>query len=300
VRPPVIILAPPRSFTSVVCAMLGQHPEMYGLPEVNLFLGETIHDREGALRQQERWAHHGLLRVIAQVFGGRQTVQTISLARKWLETRANATCVSVLRTLGEKLAPRVLVDKSPRTVVSCEGMQRARRGFPDARFIHLLRHPRAQGESLWKLTRGLAGGRLNTLDYTTDPPTVDYQRAWFSLTTNIVTFLDGVPEAQKLRVRGEDVMADPETSLRKIVEWIGLRPDDEAVQAMLRPERSPYACFGPITARFGNDPNFLRDPVFKRAAASRPMSLEGSLPWRGDGRGFSGEVKGLARELGYE
>lgn len=33
---PLFILAPPRSFTSVVCAMIGQHPDMCGLPEVNL------------------------------------------------------------------------------------------------------------------------------------------------------------------------------------------------------------------------------------------------------------------------
>src|SRR5438874_389166 len=32
---PVFILALPGSFSSVVCAMLGQHPEMYGLPETN-------------------------------------------------------------------------------------------------------------------------------------------------------------------------------------------------------------------------------------------------------------------------
>src|SRR5260221_9464285 len=30
---PVFILALPRSFSSVVCGMLGQHPQMYGLPE---------------------------------------------------------------------------------------------------------------------------------------------------------------------------------------------------------------------------------------------------------------------------
>jgi hypothetical protein len=38
---PLFILAPPRSFTSVICGMIGQHPQMYGLPEVNLFAGET-------------------------------------------------------------------------------------------------------------------------------------------------------------------------------------------------------------------------------------------------------------------
>ena len=37
---PLFILAPPRSFTTVTSAMIGQHPEMYGLPETNLFVAE--------------------------------------------------------------------------------------------------------------------------------------------------------------------------------------------------------------------------------------------------------------------
>ena len=38
----VIMLGPPRSFTSVVSAMVGQHPQLYGLPEVHLFTTETV------------------------------------------------------------------------------------------------------------------------------------------------------------------------------------------------------------------------------------------------------------------
>ena len=40
--PPVFVLAPVRSFTSVVCAMIGQHPQMYGLPETNLLCHATV------------------------------------------------------------------------------------------------------------------------------------------------------------------------------------------------------------------------------------------------------------------
>jgi hypothetical protein len=32
----VFLLAPPRSFTTVVSSMLGQHPQLYGLPEMLL------------------------------------------------------------------------------------------------------------------------------------------------------------------------------------------------------------------------------------------------------------------------
>ena len=43
---PLLILASSRSFTSVICAALGQHPQMYGLPELHLFVADTLAGRE--------------------------------------------------------------------------------------------------------------------------------------------------------------------------------------------------------------------------------------------------------------
>mgnify|MGYP006327808131 CR=1 FL=1 len=39
---PVFLLAPPRSYTSLINAMLGQHPQCFGLPELCLFNVETL------------------------------------------------------------------------------------------------------------------------------------------------------------------------------------------------------------------------------------------------------------------
>lgn len=298
-RGPVIILAPPRSFTSVVCAMLGQHPQMYGLPEVNLFVAETMREREGVIARP-KFSEHGLLRVVAQLFAGEQTIQTIALARRWIEIRSNCTCASVFRELAEKVSPRILVDKSPRTITRCDYIQRAWRAFPSTKFLHLLRHPRSQGESLWKLGGTVVAKGLDAFDYSTDPPVVDFQKAWYSMHMNIVTFLDGVPEGQQMRVLGEDLLANPEAYLRRIAEWLGLRTDDEAMEAMKHPERSPYACFGPMNARFGNDPHFLQSPTFRPYSGAAQPTLEGPLSWRQDGRGFSLEVIELAREFGYK
>lgn len=297
---PVITLGAPRSFTSVVCALLGQHPEMYGLPEVNLFVAETMREREGVIAQPP-WSKHGLLRTVAQLFAGKQTVQTILLARRWLDMRGNCTCVSVFRELSEKVGPYALVEKSPRTVTRVEYLQRVRRAFPNARFIHLLRHPRSQGESAWKLGGEVAAERMGALDYSTDPPTADFQKAWYSINMNIVTFLDGVPDTHKMRIRGEELLTDPPTYLGEIAKWLELRTDQAAIEAMLHPERSPYACLGPVNARFGNDPHFLREPALRRSdSLAKLPTLEGPLSWREDGAMFSLEVQELAREFGYQ
>ena len=296
---PLIILAPPRSFTSVICAMLGQHPEMYGLPEVNLFATETMRERE-AVVARPRWSEHGLLRAVAQLFAGEQSIQSVSLARRWLEIRADCACVHVFRELAEQVSPLRLVDKSPRTVLSCEYMQRVRRAFPNTKFIHLLRHPRSFGESLWQLGGRPAARKLGALDYSTNPPTLDLQKAWYKLTVNVITFLDGVPPEQWLRIRGEDLLAEPDQHLRDVCEWLEASVDDEAIGAMKHPEQSPYACFGPVNASLGSDPGFLRAPALRPRSGGEQPTLEGPLSWREDGEGFSPEVVELANELGYQ
>ena len=69
---------------------------------------------------------------------------------------------------------------------------------------------------------------------------------------------------------------------------------------MLRPQDSPYACLGPYGAPYGNDPNFLRSPVFTQRKTVSSSVLEGPLPWRPDGQGFIPDVIEIAQKLGYE
>src|SRR5260370_36930708 len=42
IRPPLIILCPPRSFSSVVCARIRRDPELYAFPELNLFVTDQV------------------------------------------------------------------------------------------------------------------------------------------------------------------------------------------------------------------------------------------------------------------
>ena len=101
------------------------------------------------------------------------------------------------------------------------------------------------------------------------------------------------------RLRGELLMAEPERHLREICQWIGLRDDEEAMTAMMHPEDSPFACFGPVDALFGNDPNFLRRPNFKPHQPRLP-ALDSPLEWREDGAPLRPEVIDLAQAFGYE
>jgi hypothetical protein len=310
---PVFVLALPHSFASLVGAMLGQHPQMYALPETHLFLAETLRDWWDICAQSSFNMAHGLLRAVAQIYFGEQTDTSVQLAEAWLKRRLPFTTGYLLELLGERVSPRMIVEKSPSIVFHIDSMQRAHRMFPQARFIHLLQHPRGYGDTIIAAVKEAAGhGTVpQWLLHLAGFPSagvdegsqvrrgMDPQQTWHSLNTNIRQFLETVPESLRLRVRGEDVLANPQVSLRTIADWLGLRIDEEATEEMKHPELSPYASFGPSGARYGNDPIFLQSPELPRAPATS-QSLDGPLSWREDGEGFLPEVRQLAQDFGYE
>jgi hypothetical protein len=293
---PLFILAPHRSFTSIVCAMLGQHPQMYGLPEMNLFMTETMEEWWSLYRQGQALGANGLFRAVAQMYFGEQTRETIVLAWWWIWRRLHWDTGSMFMELTAKAHPFILVEKSPNTVSRVERLQRLCRVFPEAKFLHLLRHPRGNSESVITSLRefGIKPARLHVrLSAGVDP-----QKRWYLIHSNICSFLAPLPQAQKMRLRGEDLLADPDRYLCEIAEWLGLRTDAEAIEQMKHPEKSPYACFGPSSAPLGNDIHFLKRPVL-RTNGMKVQSLEGPLSWREDRMGFLPEVKQLARAFGY-
>ena len=108
-RAPIFLLAPPRSFTSIVCGIIGQHPELMGSPELNLFRARTMGRYIGLTR-----LHMGMNRFVAQIYAGEQTIESIVMARNWMIARRDRTTAEVHREICAKIAPRALVQKSPR------------------------------------------------------------------------------------------------------------------------------------------------------------------------------------------
>src|SRR5262249_36981735 len=129
---------------------------------------------------------------------------------------------------------------------------------------------------------------------------LDPQYAWYSVNKTIADFLKEIPASQSLKIRGEDLLNNPDSILRGVAAWIGVRTDVNAINTMKHPERSPYAFLGPPGARYGNDISFLENPSLRQGKAAERLSLEGALAWRSDGEGFCEEVQSLAREFGYE
>jgi hypothetical protein len=55
---------------------------------------------------------------------------------------------------------------------------------------------------------------------------------WHHMHTNILRFTSILSLGQSLRVKGEDILSEPDLYLPQIAEWLGIRTDREAIEAM--------------------------------------------------------------------
>lgn len=291
--PPLFILTCMRSYSSLVNAMLGQHPAMYGLPELNLFIADTLAGVANTLQLVRPQSLHGLLRAVAQVEYQGQTVETVEQARAWLRARGHWNAQLFFEHLGSRLGWPILIDKSPSTVLQEAHLQRLRRAFPEARFLHLVRHPRATSRSIHEIRQK---SPLKRFRANAEPPP---EQLWLQTNEHILRFTERLPVGQTMLIQGEQLLSAPELYLTQIADWLEISSDAASLAAMLHPEASPYSCIGPPNAPFGNDPNFLRNPCYiKRPIPSQ--RLEGPLEWQTDLKaGFPIKILWFSRRLGY-
>ena len=216
--PPLFILAPPRSFTSITCAMLGQHPQLYGLPETDLFVCETMEEWWARAPKATFQMAAGLVRAVAQLYFESQDEWAVRMARQWLRNRSEVTTDFIFKAIADRVFPLILVDKSPSTTSSLSTLQRTRSKFPTGRYIHLIRHPRGHGESVMRLLeeqrkRGPIPSTHWLLRLSSQAPdefsasrpggnALDPQAGWYIRHKTICNFLETIPPEAQMRVRG--------------------------------------------------------------------------------------------------
>ena len=274
--------------------MLGQHPQLYGLPEVNLSTADNVGGLLTMFRRIRPASLHGLLRSIAELEFKEQSDATVAKANQWLEARRAWSTAELFRYIAAKVAPLALVEKSPTSVALPRHLQRLRATFPEARFLHLTRHPRPTCKSIHALIAATDAKKGSNRADTVNP-----ERLWTRMNANAFAFLEELPIGQGMHIRGEDLLSDTTFYMRQICNWLEIRDDDDAIAAMMHPERSAFARFGPAAARFGNDPKYLENPEFKQRLIPA-AALEGPQEWMpGAPAGFSAQTRELARYLGY-
>jgi hypothetical protein len=298
-RPLCLIAALPRSYTSCICAALGQHPGLHGFPELNLFVAPTVgelldEDAQAAGRgEPARSLTSGLLRAIAHLENrgiAPTSPEGFAQADARLRERRDWTTVRLLDHLLQRAAPAMGIDKSPRTLLAQGALERALISAPQAHILHLVRHPVDVAASLAR-TRRVALP-------TSAPMSVESfgLHLWIHANRRILQATAALPPGRVMRVRAEDVLHDPEGKLADIADWLGVGARPEDVAAMLHPERSPYANLALEPTGNDNDLGFLQSPALRRLASIGEPTLPRAWrtpPW------LEEEARELARAFGY-
>jgi hypothetical protein len=295
---PLFILCPPRSYSSIACGIIGQHPDCYGLPELNLFLGDTLGEGLNSHPVLKRFmGRDGLLRALAQLHEGVQTDDTVKNAREWIAQHSDWPVRRVFDHIQELIGDKILVEKSPIFARDRQYVERMLNVFPKASILHLIRHPRGMGESYI----GLRSTNDTLKQAVENFGARDPEWIWQATHELIVSIAEGLPLGQCMRLKGEALLSDLDNYLPQICEWLEIRADADAIDAMMHPEQSPYACPGPPEAPRGNDPCLLSSPAVDRVRLTKlnEPRLEGEVNWR-PGELFARETRRLAKQLGYQ
>jgi Sulfotransferase family len=281
----------------VVVSTIGQHPQLFGLPELKLFAYPTLGELDASLPAEARergLAHRspGLARAVAELELGGQSAAKLVAALDWLRERSHWGGEQILDLLMERISPRIAVEKSPENVAEDRPLKRLDAMYPRARYIHLTRHPIATVRSIDRhLTRRLPG-------YQSSEHLEGCIEDWLAMHQRIVRFTSALPQTRWLRVKAEHVLSDPTPHLTAIAAWLSIRTDAAAIKAMQHPERSPFACFAPAVTGVsgGHDPDFLSNPRLRRIEA--PDVLDTAAE-RQTSAGTWVEVVRVAHDLGY-
>jgi hypothetical protein len=273
---PVFILSPMRSYSTVTIAILAGHPALYGFPELLIFSGKTIGEifrgillRVATGRPDARAS--GICRAVAEIHEGSQQEDAIGRALDWLMERTDWPTDRLFDHLAQFVYPRVPVEKSPDTVMNDTNLSYCMAAYPNARYIHLTRHPVTAQRSVMEQLRFFTP-RLSRKVLAARAASV-----WYLSHLRIVRALEKVPEDRWHRVRAEDILATPEDSLTGLLTWLGLATDSEIIARMLRTEDWTYAGTGPTGGLFGGDHKFMLAPALRPQVKNAAMSFGSDL-----------------------
>ncbi|HEV7516452.1 MAG TPA: amino acid adenylation domain-containing protein, partial [Thermoanaerobaculia bacterium] len=202
----VFVLAPPRSGSTLLRALLGGHPRLFAPPELELLNFPTLAARRAAFAGRDQFRLEGATRAVMEARGcGAEE------ARDFVESR-EAEGWSIRRFYGwlqEAIGERTLVDKTPSYSWSPAALERAEADFEVPLYVHMVRHPLGAIQSFEEAK----------LDQIFFPQATGFTRrelaelSWVVGHLTIVDFLEHIPAQRRYTMHFEELLRRPEEVL---------------------------------------------------------------------------------------
>ncbi len=277
----IFIVAPPRSGTTLLRAMLAQHPGLATTSELRLLSFDTLAERHAAYSGAQSIWQRGPLDAL-KLARGCDEAEAARIMQECEER--GGTVADFYGLLQDAVAPRELVDKSPSYALDPAALRHAESIFEDAFYIHLARHP-------YEMIRSFAGRRMDRV-YLPEAddlsPLEAGETVWLLAHRNLLEFLATIPATRQHPLRFTDLVTDPRGSMESLSNALGIAFDPRTLDPYkeMRPT-------GPTNVHTSDDPRFIEHSKIDASMA------EG---WRGviEDNFLSDLSWDLARRLGYE
>lgn len=277
---------------------------LFGFPETLLFLVPTVGDlidicayepamqriaaadKTPALFAYSRLK--GLARAIAQLHEASLDEDAVVRALEWLFDRRQQPTAEVMTYLLGLVSPRIGVEKTPEITHSGRALNRCMSSCPEARYLHLTRHPVTSQRSMREAWRTEYGPVESSASRNV--------MRWYSSHLRTIQALERLPRDQWMRVRAEDLLGAPHIWLPRILAWLQLEWDDRIIARMTQTEKWLFAPGSDLGLAWGGDWKFFANPALRPVPepAAALVDPEWDIPPEGVRR-----VTALARYLGY-
>jgi acyl carrier protein len=216
-RPAAFILSTPRSGSTLLRVVLAGNPLLFAPPELHLLNYVTMAQRKAALSNAlNEHLLTGTTRALMRLRSC--SAEEAEEILRSCEDRAMPTH-DFYTLLQELIGERLLVDKTPIYSMHPEILRRAEQSFDSPLYVHLVRHPcgmirsfeDAKIEQLIPFMRESNFSRRQLAELT-----------WLLANENVENFFVAVPLERWLRVRYEDLVREPQPSLQRICDFLGV------------------------------------------------------------------------------
>jgi LPS sulfotransferase NodH len=212
------LLSAPRSGSTLLRRMLGCHPDVYAPMELHLMSYQDFSQRSQELSDEDH-AHllEGTIVARQEVRG---MTRAISMAIDQMYARDRRPVSQFFKELDPYIQTKVLVDKTPTYAFSLSTLERIKKVFPDAKFIHLTRRPNAVIKSMIDSDLGQIIRFMQTSGI---QPNRFAEALWCLCEQNIRAALKDVG-AHAIRVDYESLVTMPEQTIGRLHDFLGIPP----------------------------------------------------------------------------
>ncbi|MEG4499889.1 amino acid adenylation domain-containing protein [Microcoleus sp. F10-C6] len=225
-KPAIFILSPPRSGSTLLRVIVGGHPQLFAPPELHLLSFNTLEERKATFVERIQFMGEGLIRALMEIKG--YSLQEAQSLMQELEDK-KLTTKQFYDLMQQWLPGKTLVDKSPPYAFNPEVLQRAEIYFENPLYVHLLRHP-------YGTIRSMEEAKLDLLlsaqvkDEISLSAKEKAELMWLISHQNILEFLEHIPAHRQYRVKFEDLVKQPHTTVEGLCQFLGLSFAPEMLQ----------------------------------------------------------------------